>query len=103
MSLTWEGLKEIWMFRIPSLPDVARTLTLPKQSSMIWIKEFTSSKSLEKLTGKEPIAANDNPALFYSYEMLVIMRVYLDETIFWYLAAIEESYTVKTQIILCKN
>ena len=31
---------------------------------------------LEKLTGNEPIVANDTPALFYSYEMLVIMRVY---------------------------
>ena len=103
MSLTWEGLKEIWMFKIPSLPDVARTSTLPKWSSTMWIKEFTSSKNLEKLTGNKPIVANDNPALFYSYEMFAIMRVYLDETIFWYLAAIEEGYTVKTQIILCKN
>ena len=31
------------------------------------------------------------------------MQVDLDEAIFWYLAAIEESYTVKTDIILCKN
>ena len=103
MSLTREGLKEMWMFWIPSLPDVARSSTRPKWSPTIWIKEFTSSKSLEKPTGNEPIVANDNPALFYNYEMFAIMRVDLDETIFWYFAGIEGSYTVKTDIILCKN
>ena len=41
-----------------------------------------SSKSLEELTGNEPIVANDNPALFYNYEMFAIMRVDVDETIF---------------------
>ena len=60
MSLTWEGLKEIWMFRIASLPDVARSSTRSKRSSTIWIKEFTSSKSLEKPTGNEPIVANES-------------------------------------------
>ena len=62
-----------------------------------------SSKSLEKLTGNEPILANDNLALFYSYEMFAIMQVDLEEKIFWYFAAMEESYPVKTDIILCKN
>lgn len=51
-----------------------------------------SSKSLEKVTGNEPILANDNHALFYSYEMFAIIQVDLEETIFWYFAAMEESY-----------
>ena len=101
MSLTWEGLKEMGMFWIPSLPDVARSLTRPKWSPTIWIKEFTSSKSLEKPTGNEPIVANGNPAPFY--EMFAIMWVDLDETIVWYFAAIKGSYRVKSYIILCKN
>lgn len=32
MSLTREGLKEIWMFRIPSLPYVANSSTRAKRS-----------------------------------------------------------------------
>ena len=70
---------EIWMFRIPSLPDVARSSTLPKQSSTILNKRVDE---LEKPTGNESIVANDNPALFYNYEMFAIMRVDVDETIF---------------------
>ena len=54
-----------------------------------------SSKSLEELTGNEPIVANDNPALFYNYEMFAIVRVDVDETIFWYCAAIEEKLPCK--------
>ena len=37
---------------------------------------------LEKPTSNEPIVANNNPALFYNYEIFAIMQVDLDEAIF---------------------